>query len=338
MNNRLLSVLVLVVVIGGLFGVYYYFFVASTGNLSLIINGTGNTSITLTSEFGNSYARECERTCLFEKIPAVNYSISAKRSGYVPLEKTFELDWGNTKKMVIAMEKEIVLSEQKKKKEDTITMIKLQKSIRDILETNTGWVILGYQTNGLYYALPNDNNWDIFLKKEWEETKNILKIHNGVLTTESLNIYPGYIALKKWDNVSFYSLVNGEEIVFHFNGDIFGIKDTVNNDIKIITNEKWVFMYSVSEKTARENPLYDDIIQLSSGEIIALVKKTSTERQWLLSIDDTMNDYVFLIGQDTRERKILLKTPKNGKVLRYKNGEILFVSQEWEVFVVNNVK
>jgi len=88
-------------------------------------------------------------------------------------------------------------------------------------------------------------------------------------------------------------------------------------------------MYSVSEKTARENPLYDDIIQLSSGEIIALVKKTSTERQWLLSIDDTMNDYVFLIGQDTRERKILLKTPKNGKVLRYKNGEILFVSQEW---------
>jgi len=41
-----------------------------------------------------------------------------------------------------------------------------------------------------------------------------------------------------------------------------------------------------------------------------------------------MNDYVFLIGQDTRERKILLKTPKNGKVLRYKNGEILFVSQE----------
>ncbi len=36
------------------------------------------------------------------------------------------------------MEKEIVLSEQKKKKEDTITMIKLQKSIRDILETNTG--------------------------------------------------------------------------------------------------------------------------------------------------------------------------------------------------------
>jgi len=84
-------------------------------------------------------------------------------------------------------------------------------------------------------------------------------------------------------------------------------------------------MYTVSEKISRKNPLYDDIIQLPSGEIVALVKKSSKTKQSLLSIADTASDSVFLIGQDTRERKILLQTSKNGKILRYKNGEILFV-------------
>lgn len=97
-------------------------------------------------------------------------------------------------------------------------------------------------------------------------------------------------------------------------------------------------MYTVSEKTARKNPLYDDIIQLSSGEIIALVKKSSKEKRSLLSITDTSNDFIFLIGQDTRYRKTLLETPKNGKMLRYKNGNILFISEDGEIFTVENLK
>ena len=84
--------------------------------------------------------------------------------------------------------------------------------------------------------------------------------------------------------------------------------------------------------------MYDDIIILPAGEIIALVKKNSREKQSLLSLQDTNNDTIFLIGQDTRERKVIFQTPKNGKVLRYKNGEILFVEDDGEKFVVENVQ
>lgn len=125
---------------------------------------------------------------------------------------------------------------------------------------------------------------------------------------------------------------------FAFDGTILSIKDTLDDDTKIITSDTGVFMYSVSEKTAHINPLYDDIIQLASGEIVALVKKTSKAKQSLLSITDADNDSVFLIGRDTRERNLLFQTPKNGKLLRYKNGEILFVEENGEVLVVSNVK
>ena len=127
--------------------------------------------------------------------------------------------------------------------------------------------------------------------------------------------------------MSFYSLASGTAMHFVFDGTILSIKDTLDDDTKIITSDAGVFMYSVSEKTARANPLYDDIIQLASGEIVALVKKTSKTKQSLLSITDTDNDSVFLIGRDTRERSLLFQTPKNGKLLRYKDGEILFVEE-----------
>ncbi|HBB27101.1 TPA: hypothetical protein DCZ36_01220, partial [Candidatus Gracilibacteria bacterium] len=318
MSNRLLSLLILTLIFAGLFGVYYYFFVANTGSVSFIINGSGSTSITLTSEFGsNSLYEGCERSCLFADIPAVNYTVSAKREGYIPFTKNFTLHGREMKKVMIMMKKEVILTEQKRKKEDTIATLKLQKSIQDTLETNTGGIVLGYRTNGLYYALSDDVDWSILMKKEGEEARELFKIPKGILIPESLDIYEGYIALKKGENMSFYSLASGTAMHFVFDGTILSIKDTLDDDTKIITSDAGVFMYSVSEKTARANPLYDDIIQLASGEIVALVKKTSKTKQSLLSITDTDNDSVFLIGRDTRERSLLFQTPKNGKLLRY---------------------
>lgn len=165
------------------------------------------------------------------------------------------------------------------------------------------------------------------MKKEGVESQELFKIPEGKLTDESLDIYDGFIALERKNGVYFYSLENGQERTFSAPGNILGVKDTRDPNTKILTSDAGVFLYTLSEKVTRKNPLYDDIVELPSGEIVALVKKSSREKRSLLSVTDTGNDLVFLIGQDTRERKTLLKTPKNGKLLRYKNGEILFVEE-----------
>ena len=236
------------------------------------------------------------------------------------------------------MEKEVILTEQTRAKEDTIASIKLGKEIQDTLETSTGWVELGYRSNNLYYALPNDAGWSIYTKQIWQESKNLFQIKDWTLTSDSLDIYEGHMALRNQDSISFYALSDGRETVFKMSGDILSIKDSLDTDMKIITTGAWVFMYSVSQQLGEENPLYDDIIQLQTGEIVALIKKSSKIKQSLLSLDDTSNDNVLLIGQDTRERRTLFRTPKNGKMLRYTDGKILFIDDQNEVFVVENVK
>lgn len=253
--------------------------------------------------------------------------------GYFYILKTKKIE-STVARVVQTPEKKLSLTEQTKKKEETITTIKLKRDIQETLETNTGGVTLWYRSDRLFYALPSQNGWDIFMKKEWAEPESLFQIPEGRLTGESLDIYEGYIALKKWENFSFYALADATEHIFHFDKNILSVKDTLNDDTKIITSDTGVYMYNVSDKTSLENPLYDDIIQLPSGEIVVLVKKTSKKKQSLLSLYETDKDSVFLIGQDTRTRKILLTTPKNGKMLRSKNGEILFIDDEWWVFIV----
>ncbi|OIP53472.1 hypothetical protein AUK10_02355 [Candidatus Gracilibacteria bacterium CG2_30_37_12] len=338
MSNRFLSFIILALVFSGLFGAYYFFFVASNANITILLDGIGTTSVVLDSEFGKNYTQECSTTCIFEKIPAVKYTLSAKREGYVSVENTFTLQRGEDKKLTIIMEKKIELSEQKKDKTEAITLIKLKNSITKTLEENTGSMLLGYQSGGLYFSLPNGGEFDIFVQKEGTEARKLFQIPNGTFTNESLDVYEGYIALQKGENTIFYSLQNGQETIFAFSGTIIGVKDTSDINTKIITSNTGVFTYSLTEKTARINPLYDDIIILPSGEIIALVKKSSREKQSLLSLSDISNDTIFLIGQDTRERKAIFKTPKMGEVLRYKNGEILFVDENGEVSVIKNVR
>lgn len=239
---------------------------------------------------------------------------------------------------MITMDKEIVLTEQTRKKEDTIATIKLQKSIQDTLDSRTGSIVLGYRNNSLYYAIPNNMKWEIFRKIQWSDGQKLFQIRNGELEADSLDVYEGYIALRDGKNTFFYSLQNGAEKVFKFDKRILSVKKTQNENTKIITSEMGVYMYATNDDTFRENPLYDDCIQLTSGEIVALVKKTSSHKQSLLSLMDIANDQVFLIGTDTRERKILFATPKNGKILRYVEGKILFVDEEWWIFVVENVQ
>ncbi len=96
----------------------------------------------LTSEFGNRYDRECEKQCSIEAIPAVTYTLSITKQNFIPLTKTIILGRGETKQVVIALEREAILSEQTKKKEETITTIKLKKDIQDSLETTSGSVII----------------------------------------------------------------------------------------------------------------------------------------------------------------------------------------------------
>ena len=85
--------------------------------------------------------------------------------GYFYILKTKKIEIPVTR-VVQTPEKELGLTEQTKKKEETIATIKLKKDIQETLETNTGGVTLGYRSGSLFYALPDQSGWDIFMKKE----------------------------------------------------------------------------------------------------------------------------------------------------------------------------
>ena len=109
MSNRLLSLFILILIFGGLYGGYYYFFIANVGKLSVILSGADNVSVTIESEFKKSYDQTCKKVCQFNDIPPVSYLLHAKKDGYVSVEKTFDISRGQSTKLLIRMDKEITL-------------------------------------------------------------------------------------------------------------------------------------------------------------------------------------------------------------------------------------
>ena len=75
------------------------------------------------------------------------------------MENTFTPERGEDKKLSIIMEKKIELGEQKKDKPEAITLIKLKNIITKTFEENTGSVLLGYRSGGLYFALKNETGF-----------------------------------------------------------------------------------------------------------------------------------------------------------------------------------
>jgi len=111
MSNRLLSLFILIIIFSGIYGVYYYFFVANVGILSLIVSGADVVSVDITSEFKNTYHAECSKLCIFRDIPPVGYTLVAKKDGYVTITKSFRIERGQSLKMPLRLEREVTLKE-----------------------------------------------------------------------------------------------------------------------------------------------------------------------------------------------------------------------------------
>ncbi|EKD29381.1 MAG: hypothetical protein ACD_78C00428G0002 [uncultured bacterium (gcode 4)] len=257
MSNRLLSLFVLVLIFASGYGIYYYFFVANVGNLSLIINGAESVSASITSEFQNTYTLDCKRTCVFSDIPPVNYSITVKKAGYREINTSTKLNRSESKKVVITMEKEVKLT---------------------TLPTGTGSVVL-------------KNEGKEFVAGEYN-------IDDTILTT----------------------------------------KETQDPNVEIITMDTWVCIYDATEKICTPHQLYDDIVLLPRGDILALVKKTSKAKLSLLNLADDGQDYILHINADRKNRNIVLKTPINWRFFGLTlDGKIVLVDMDGKKSLVENV-
>lgn len=285
MSNRLLAILVLVLIFGGLYGAYYYFFVANVGTISVIVTGvgTGTVAVEMRSDLKQTYGKDCEKLCTFTDMPPVGYHLTAKTDGYVTVEKSFSVTRGQIQKVIVRMDREVKLSE-------------IASPTDNIDDADTGTTTLDTVDTGS------------------------ISTNTSIITSESGPI----------------ETVAGEPI--HLDGTIYSVKDTQNPSIKLITTDKGVFTYSTEDTSTKQNPLYDDLLPLASGDLIALIRKTSRDKLSLLNLDANGHDYIIRVNIEKHSRTVLLQTPADGKYLDYRGGKVILIDMDGKKYAVENAE
>lgn len=160
MSNRLLSILILVLFFGAIYGVYYYFFVANVGNLTFALGGATEARIELVSEFKNTYSVDCQKTCTLANIPPVRYSIQATASGgFLPISQEFTLGRGEGRTINLAFERQVTTTEAAPEKSDAIDIIRLKNTIIEAFSGSAE--IIGYRRPYMYYTASSGGTLDI---------------------------------------------------------------------------------------------------------------------------------------------------------------------------------
>lgn len=86
------------------------------------------------------------------------------------------------------------------------------------------------------------------------------------------------------------------------------------------------------------NPLYDDILVLPSGKVLALIRKNSADKRSLLNLENEKQDLILLLDIDTKERTIVLRTDDNGKNLTMQDKKIYLVNMDGKKSELQNVE
>lgn len=225
----------------------------------------------------------------------MSYTLTAKKDGYVSIEKTVTIERGQAARLLIRMDREVTL---KTLEEPTETP---PADSTDTGTTNSG-------------------------------SQDAATITGNTITPVPV---PTPLVSPASDTLS-VPTIDGSQI--DFDGKIYSIKNTLDRDTKIVTGDTGVFTYSVQTKTLTQNPLYDDILPLPSGDLITLVKKSSASKLSLLNLESTGNDYILLVNIATKDRKVLLQTREDGKYLEYQNKKVVLVDTDGKKYEVENAE
>jgi len=306
MSNRFLSVLVLLVIFGTIFGAYWYFFVANVGSIVVTIAWASEVQVNLSTEFKYEKSQTCTETCIFEWIPPVNMTVIASKEWFESDTQFFKLQRGEKKVLSLTMKKKVILEEKGTNKQEKLLFLKLKAALTNDTESGSLSLIGIFQGKGYVYSTVT--GFTLF-------TYNISGTKTPILELPWLGVKKivwnasEWILLIQWEkNNGFLDLSTGIYTKLILATESQYVKKGILANQYIIRASDGIYLMNIKDGTTQKDGIYDDYILVAPGKILGLLKKSSTDKMSLLNfpIDGTSK----LILQDiaTRDRRAVYST------------------------------
>ncbi len=296
MSNRLLSLLVLIVFFGGLYGLYYYLFVARVGSLLVDVGTLTGVTVDVTSEYQLHYTLDCAHTCLLTDLPPARYALTLRKYAYETSQATTTIETGIRRHVTVAMKKTIYLVPIPG---GTATgQYTYETGPFRIMRTGTG------QGREVYRALTGATVSSI----GWDTSDHL-------------------VSWKSQGRWHVYDIDTMTDRTLDFTGALFFTKRLPDAKY-LLTTDHGAIVYDPIARTSAPHPLYSDYVSVGTGSILALVRHDDTTRLRLLGLTDTTRDVLLTEDLRTRVRTIVYLSDLPIRMLRIEDGMVVAVGAD----------
>jgi hypothetical protein len=181
--------------------------VANVGSVELSVGKLSDVTVDVVTPFGYTNTVSCSGVCQIDRIPPVDVTLTAKKTGYVDMSASFKLTRGEQKKLAFQLDKKVILEQKNPDAAEKIELIKLKKNIAN--ETQSGSIhVLGMYA-GTAYAYLQSDRFSLFSYDENGGKKEIAMIPES-FTHVSLNPFDGIVMFENTDGkYGFFEIDSG---------------------------------------------------------------------------------------------------------------------------------
>jgi len=336
-SNRLTALLILTIIFWGIFGIYYYFFVANVSTISFDTGSFTGVTLKMESQY-KKYSIICDKKCSIANVPPFSYSISSSIAWYKEVSLNTTLQRWDNKIIKLSFEKLVYLNEIKTPSEEKIALLKFKQintssGLTDTKDKKTviwvKWTQVFYYSYDPDFSVYSEEKWIIkpILNIEWKKIEEVIFNKNDLL-----------LVIKSWNFSYLYDLTNNMNYTLNIDEKIIYPKKTNFDGKYLINTINWTYLYDTTNSGKTKNTIFNDYIVVSDGKIIWLINQKDKEKLNILNFWDKKWDILILNNIDTRDRKVIYETDKIIKYLEFVDSKVIVTTNDGATFELKELE
>ena len=330
MSNKLLALLILIWTLSGLFGLYFYFFVGYTSELTINSNTTDYSLELYSKKTGRSFEYSCsESPCVLSDISPFEYNLRARKDGYKTVYQDIDMPAREALSVDITMIKEISLSESvaseiELSNKDRISYLRDKKKAYKFFDLES-WVYAYFSQEWQLYIYRGGG-----IEKVWDFTLSQDDQVDVKIVSET-----DYLYFQIADTRYMYNIVSGKIEVLDLWVDISYIKKWNNDNNLVFVTSVWAYIYDISSNTFDYFYLFKDFVY--NGEEYIWVMYADEEKKLSnFGLETTDSNLIIRYNPDTKNREVLYETWLIIDKI-YMQDEIIYFESEGKRYSLENI-
>ena len=321
MSNKLLALLILIWTLWWLFGLYFYFFVGYTWELTIESN-TSEYQVELYSKrVGNSFEFDCpEASCTLSDISPLEYSLRVRKDGYETVYQDIDMPARESLSVDISLIKQISLSEslvpeQEISNKDRISFLRDKNKALRFFDIEP-WVYAYFSQKWELYLYRDEST-----QKIWDFNISSDDILDVKIVSETDYIYFQIGNTKYFHNIDSWTIQTLDLWV-----EVNYIKQWNTNTDFLFVTQVWVYIYDVSTNSFNYFYLFKDFIY-AADEYVGIIYADEENKRKNFDLEVRDSNLIIRYNPATKDRDILYETSLNIDRIYLQDESIYFESE-----------